>query len=134
MDLNSQIIAYLSVNNISYVVGDYMTGQPQGQPNQILYWNTEKLGTQPTQEQLDAAYPIWEGQQIQAENSAKAQQLLTTTDWTAIASVADPLVSNPYLTNQAEFLSYRSAVRNIGVNPPVTPATFPAEPGQQWSS
>jgi hypothetical protein len=72
--------------------------------------------------------------QVQSNNSAQAQSLLSATDWTAIASVADPLVSNPYLTNQAEFLSYRSAVRAIGVNPPVTPATFPTEPAQQWSS
>jgi hypothetical protein len=133
-DLNTQIIAYLTVNNIAYTSNDYVTGQPEGQSNQILYWNTEKLGAQPTQEQLDAAYPVWEGQQIQAQNSAQAQSLLAATDWTAIASVADPAVSNPHLTNQAEFLSYRSAVRAIGVNPPTTPATFPTVPTQQWSS
>jgi len=69
-----------------------------------------------------------------AQNSAQAQTLLTATDWTAIASVADPVVSNPYLTNQAEFLSYRSAVRAIGVKPPTTPATFPTAPTEQWSS
>ena len=132
-DLNSEIIAYLSVNNIAYTAGDYQTGQPEGQPNQILSWNTAKLGAQPTQAQLDAAYPIWEGQQIQAQNSAQAQQLLSATDWTAIASVADPAVSTPHLTNQAEFLSYRSAVRAIGVNPPTTPATFPTVPTATWA-
>ena len=72
--------------------------------------------------------------QVQAQNSAQAQQLLAATDWTAIASVADPAVSNPYLTNQAAFLSYRSAVRAIGVNPPSTPATFPAAPVATWSN
>jgi len=132
-DLNSEIIAYLSVNKIAYTAGDYQTGQPEGQPNQILSWNTAKLGAQPTQAQLDAAYPIWEGQQIQAQNSAQAQQLLSATDWTAIASVADPAVSTPHLTNQAEFLSYRSAVRAIGVNPPTTPATFPTVPTATWA-
>jgi len=30
-DLNSEIIAYLSVNNIPYTAGDYQTGQPEGQ-------------------------------------------------------------------------------------------------------
>jgi hypothetical protein len=133
-DLNSEIIAYLSVNNIPYTTGDYQTGQPEGQANQILVWNTAKLGAEPTQAQLDAAYPVWEGQQIQAQNSAKAQQLLSATDWTAVASVADPAVSTPHLTNQAEFLSYRSAVRAIGVTPPTTPATFPTAPKEQWSS
>ena len=133
-DLNSEIIAYLSVNNIPYTAGDYQTGQPEGQPNQILSWNTAKLGAEPTQAQLDEAYPIWEGQQIQAQNSATAKQLLTDTDWTAVASVADPAVSNPYLTNQAEFLAYRSTVRNLGVNPPTTPATFPTVPTATWSN
>lgn len=133
-DLNSEIIAYLSVNNIPYTAGDYQTGQPEGQPNQILSWNTEKLGAEPTQAQLDEAYPIWEGQQIQAQNSATAKQLLTDTDWTAVASVADPAVSNPYLTNQAEFLAYRSTVRNLGVNATTTPATFPTVPTATWSN
>ena len=133
-DLNSEIIAYLSVNNIPYTAGDYQTGQPEGEANQILFWNTAKLGAEPTQAQLDAAYPVWEGQQIQAQNSATAQQLLSATDWTAIASVADPAVSNPYLTNQAEFLSYRSTVRNLGVNPPTTAPTFPTVPEQKWSN
>ena len=133
-DLNSEIIAYLSVNNIAYTAGDYQTGQPEGQANQILSWNTAKLGAEPTQAQLDAAYPVWEGQQIAVQNTATAQTLLTATDWTAIASVADPAVSTPHLTNQAEFLSYRSAVRAIGVTPPTTPATFPTAPTEQWSS
>jgi hypothetical protein len=133
-DLNSEIIAYLTVNNIPYTAGDYQTGQPEGQPNQILSWNTAKLGAEPTQAQLDEAYPIWEGKQIQAQNSATAKQLLTDTDWTAVASVADPAVSNPYLTNQAEFLAYRSTVRNLGVNAPTTPATFPTVPTATWSN
>ena len=133
-DLNSEIIAYLSVNNIHYTAGDYQTGQPEGQANQILSWDTAKLGAEPTQAQLDAAYPVWEGQQIQAQNTATAQTLLTATDWTAIASVADPAVSTPHLTNQAEFLSYRSAVRAIGVTPPTTPATFPTVPTATWSN
>jgi len=133
-DLNSEIIAYLTVNKIAYTAGDYQTGQPEGQADQILSWNTAKLGAEPTQAQLDAAYPVWEGQQIQAQTSTQAQTLLSATDWTAIASVADPAVSTPHLTNQAEFLSYRSAVRAIGVNPPTTPATFPTVPTATWSN
>ena len=131
--LNDQIVAYLTVNNISFVAGDYMTGQPEGQADQVLEWNTAKLGAQPTQAQLDAAYPIYEGQQIQAQNKATASQLLTESDWTTQASVADPAVSNPHLTNQADFLAYRSQVRAIAVNPPTTPATFPVKPTETWS-
>jgi len=133
MSLNDEIKAYLSVNNISYVSTDFTVVQTGDNPEEISYWNTEKLGAQPTQAQLDAAYPVWEGQQIQAQNIAQASALLSATDWTAIASVADPAVSNPHLTNQAEFLTYRSVVRAIGVNPPTTPATFPTVPTATWS-
>ena len=58
MALNDEIVAYLTVNNIAFGPGDYMTGQPEGQADQILQWNTAKLGPQPTQAQLDAAYPF----------------------------------------------------------------------------
>ena len=133
-DLNTEIVAYLTVNNIQYTIGDYQTGQPEGQPNQILTWNTAALGPQPTQEQLDAAYVVWEGQQIQAQNKSQASALLTGTDWTTIPSVSDPAQSNPYLTNQAAFIAWRSQVRAIAVNPPTTPVTFPTQPVEQWSS
>ncbi len=133
MDLNTQIIAYLTVNNIPYTAGDYQTGQPEGQSDQILSWNTDKLGAEPTQAQLDEAYPIWEGQQIAAQNKATATSLLTATDWTSITDVADPLKSNPYLMNQAEFTAYRSTIRNIAVNP-TWDAVFPTAPTEQWSN
>jgi len=65
--------------------------------------------------------------------SAQAKAILTATDWTSIPDVANPAVSNPYLTNQAEFLAYRSTVRNYAVNPVVDPV-FPTAPTEQWSS
>ena len=67
------------------------------------------------------------------QNKTKAQQILTNTDWTSIADVADPAKSNPYLTNQAEFTAYRSTVRAIAVNPTWN-AVFPTAPTEQWSS
>ena len=132
--LNDEIVAYLTVNNISFTSGDYMTGQPEGEPDQILSWNTVKLGAEPTQAQLDAAYPIYEGQQIAAKNKAEAASLLSATDWTTIPDVSNPAVSTPHLTNASEFAAYRSQVRAIAVNPPTTPAVFPAVPTEQWSS
>ena len=130
--LNEQIIAYLSVNNISYVTGDYKTGQPEGQPDQILYWNVEKLGLQPIQKQLDEAFPIWEGQQIALQNKAQAETLLQATDWTATVDINNPQYSNPYLGNQSAFLAYRSDVRKIAINPPTIPATWPTIPQEVW--
>lgn len=73
-------------------------------------------------------------EEIQAQNKSTASQLLTETDWTTIPDVSNPDVSNPYLINSAEFAAYRSQVRAIAVNPPTTPAIFPAKPNEQWSS
>ena len=63
----------------------------------------------------------------------QASGLLYKTDWTTIADVADPTKSNPYLMNQAEFIAYRSQVRQLAVNPVLNP-TFPPVPTAQWSS
>jgi hypothetical protein len=132
--LNEKIIAYLTVNNITYTANDYETGQPEGQADQILYWNTEKLGFKPTQEQLDAASIVWEGQQIAIQNKQQATNLLQATDWTCTVDITNPEYSNPYLMNQNEFLAYRSQVRAIAVNPPTTAAIFPTQPNEIWSN
>jgi len=55
MALNEKIKAYLTQSNITNELDDYQTGQPEGEPDQILHWN-EKLGARPTQEQLDSAW------------------------------------------------------------------------------
>lgn len=70
---------------------------------------------------------------VQNENKITATLLLQQTDWTATVDIADPQYTNPHLTNQAEFLAYRSAVRKIVLNPPATPAVFPQLPNEQWS-
>ena len=133
-DLNGHIKAYLSVNNIPYQASDYTTGQPEGQEDQILYWNTEALGAVPTTEQLDAAWAVYIGEQIQAENKSQATALLQQTDWTCTLDISNPQSSNPYLMNQDAFLTYRSTVRQIAVNPPTTPAVFPVMPDEIWST
>lgn len=60
----------------------------------------------------------------------QASQLLYETDWTTIPDVADP-INSPYLTNQAEFISWRSQIRNLAVNPVVDPV-FPPKPEAVW--
>lgn len=67
------------------------------------------------------------------ENKQRAELLLQQTDWTATVDISSPEYSNPYLVNQAEFLAYRSTVRQIAVNPPTEPATFPTKPEEVWS-
>lgn len=68
------------------------------------------------------------------QNKNKAIRLLNESDWTATSTIADPQVSNPYLTNQAEFLAYRSALREIAVNPQDGFLTWPTKPNEVWSS
>jgi hypothetical protein len=68
------------------------------------------------------------------ENKARAVQILQATDWTSIPDVADPALSNPYLTNQAEFFAYRSALRAIAVNSTEGNLDWPVQPTEQWSN
>lgn len=132
--LNNQIIAYLNVNNIQYESGNFQTGYLEGQQDQLLYWDSSILGAEPTQQQMDDAYPVWEAQQLAAANKAKAQQLLADTDWAATVDINNPQYSNPYLANQDAFLSYRSAVRAIAVNPPTVVDPWPVQPTPVWQS
>jgi hypothetical protein len=72
-------------------------------------------------------------EQLIAQCKAQAVSILSSTDWTSIPDVGDPTKSNPYLVNQAAFISYRSTVRNLAVNPVVDPV-FPTAPTEEWSS
>lgn len=62
----------------------------------------------------------------------KAIEKLKETDWTATVDISDPNLSSPHLTNQAEFLEYRSKLRAIAVSPKLN-AAFPDKPAEQWS-
>lgn len=97
-------------------------------PEKPLDWVYTVQVEQMTAEQL-AAYQA----SVAAQIGAQAQALLSSTDWTTIPSVADPAQSNPYLTNQAEFISWRSQVRAIAVTPEYT-SVIPAMPAQAWSN
>ena len=81
-----------------------------------------------TPEQL-ATYRDNLAQQI----AAQGKQILSNTDWTAISSVADPAESNPHLMNRPDFLTYRSAVRAIVLNPSYN-SVYPEAPKEVWSS
>jgi len=87
----------------------------------------------PTQAELDALWPST--QEVQAKNTCKQQAvaLLQETDWTTIPDVANPSDSNPYLTNQREFMTWRSEIRQLAVNPVVAPV-WPTQPTPQWGN
>jgi hypothetical protein len=94
-----------------------------------LTWlsNTPK----PTQSELDALWPST--QEFLAKQTCKKQasELLYATDWTTIADVANP-TNSPYLANQAEFIAYRNAIRQLAVYPVVNPV-FPVKPTENWA-
>jgi hypothetical protein len=80
---------------------------------------------------------IYDPVAVQAESNkldckAQATTILNSTDWTSIADIASP-ENNPYLINQAEFLSYRNVIRGYAVNPVANPV-WPTQPTEQWSS
>ena len=68
------------------------------------------------------------------DNKQTAINLLSQTDWATIADVADPKISNPYLTNQQEFYDFRNIVRPIAINPVAGDINFPTMPTATWSS
>lgn len=73
-------------------------------------------------------------EKLRQQNKNKASNLLSETDWTTIPDVADPAVSNPYLSNAAEFAAYRSQLRQIAVYPPVTVNVWPTKPQEVWAT
>ena len=68
------------------------------------------------------------------ENKATAVSLLQATDWTQIASVSDPALSNPYLSNKTEFDIYRNAVRQYALNPIEGNIDWPVAPQEVWKT
>lgn len=67
-------------------------------------------------------------------NKQQAKNLLAQTDWTTIADVTNPALSNPYLANSADFIDYRNQLRAIVFNPPDTEIVFPTIPTENWVS
>lgn len=68
------------------------------------------------------------------ENKATATGLLQATDWTTIADVGNPEMSNPYLANQSEFISYRNAVRQYAVYPVAGIIDWAVLPQEVWQT
>ena len=82
---------------------------------------------------IDAPMPPYWGEPTAEENKATATSLLSATDWTTIADVGNPQMSNPYLANQADFINYRNQVRQYAVYPEAGNITWPTVPTEQWS-
>jgi hypothetical protein len=97
-----------------------------------LNWNSDTV-QKPTEQELKDECALLDLQAPLNVCKQQASKLLYETDWTTIADVADPVKSNPYLINSAEFNTYRNAVRQYAINPVADPV-FPVKPTSQWSS
>lgn len=97
-----------------------------------LVWNSTVV-PKPTQEELDTERVVLDNNAPLLACKQEASRRLYATDWTTIADVADPAKSDPYLTNQDAFITYRSNVRKLAVDPVANPI-WPTEPTASWSS
>lgn len=79
-------------------------------------------------------YPVLQEPQAPTaeENKKTAISLLQKTDWTTAADIGNYQVSNPYLENQSEFISYRNAVRQYALYPIDGNIDWPQMPEQNW--
>lgn len=68
------------------------------------------------------------------QNKQTAIFKLQDTDWTATVDISNAQYSNPYLTNQDEFLAYRSQIRQYAVNPIAGNINWPTEPTAVWAN
>lgn len=66
-------------------------------------------------------------------NKRTAIGYLQETDWATIPDVANPVISNPYLTNQQAYFDYRNIVRGYTINPVVGNIDWPIQPTPIWS-
>jgi hypothetical protein len=103
MSLNNQIQAYLKHANIAFVSGDYQTGEPNGEADQILFWD-EKLGAIPNAEQLTSAFEIVKNLTQEATVRVDRTKRLAECDWTQIADST---------VDKAAWATYRTALRDI---------------------
>jgi hypothetical protein len=68
------------------------------------------------------------------ENKQTAIGFLQETDWTTIPDVADPNLSNPYLSNAKAFIDYRNLIRPYTINPVAGNIDWATKPEPIWSN
>jgi hypothetical protein len=68
------------------------------------------------------------------QNKVTAVGKLQATDWATIPDVADPLKSNPYLSNAQDFVTYRNAVRQYAIYPVAGDINWPTVPQEIWTT
>ena len=66
------------------------------------------------------------------QNKITAVKLLANTDWTTMSDVVSP-ANTSYLSNQADFIAYRNAIRTIAINPTAGDLVWPVVPTEIWT-
>jgi hypothetical protein len=97
-------------------------------PQVVKTVGDEAFDADGNQVQYDLIAVTEQAQKNQCKEQASA--LLYKTDWTTIPDVADP-ANSPYLTNQTDFIVWRSQIRVLAINP-VTDPVFPPKPDEVW--
>lgn len=126
LELVSNGIRIAEVANVSFEVAEplYWIDCPIDCNANTWYFNTELNQCQPI------PIPVPTAQ----ENKEIAIRLLQDTDWTTIPDVANPALSNPYLSNQAEFIAYRNEIRQYAINPIDGNIDWAQIPQEEWKS
>lgn len=119
------MINYSSILSLNYPGAEWTL---DNNDYQTLQWLSDT--PKPTQEELDALAITTQDEIAKQACKKQASELLYETDWTTIPDVADP-ANSPYLTNQAEFIAWRSQIRALAINPVVDPV-FPPKPNEVW--
>jgi hypothetical protein len=65
-------------------------------------------------------------------NKQLALSLLVQTEWALAEDIANP-ANPPYLVNKADFIAYRSAVRQYVANPVSGAVNWPTLPKEVWA-
>lgn len=68
------------------------------------------------------------------QNKNIAVYKLKETDWSITPDVGDPTKSNPYLSNVAEFIAYRNAIRQYAINPIDGDIAWATVPSAVWAT
>jgi hypothetical protein len=97
-----------------------------------LEWYSLEI-PKPTESEVNEQASLMNQKQPLEECKTQASKLLYETDWTTIPDVTDPTKSNPYLMNPQDFVSYRSALRQLAVYPVANPV-WPTRPVSQWGT
>jgi hypothetical protein len=126
MNANVSDAIQVLVPNSQYVITGFY-------PDYEINWISPKVAPV-TNDQINAKYLELLAQVPAKNNKAKAEELLSATDWVNQPDVINT-ANNPHLLNQDAFLTYRTTVRQIAVNPPSTEVTnWPTLPSEIWSS